>query len=67
MGFFEGFGDELLKVAGPIDWLKKKFAPKKPEQPKPATPSTPWTPKKTPSSLMGKYKFLNRGLKSGRE
>jgi hypothetical protein len=44
--FFHGFADEMLKVAGPIDWIKRKLGMQKkpstttkpPPKPKPAPP-----------------------------
>ena len=40
MSFFLGFGDELVKLAGPVDWIKQKLGYGKP---------APVTPKLAPT------------------
>lgn len=45
--FFNGFADEMLKSAGPLDWIKRKLGMQK------AKPVTPMPkPKKTVSQVV---------------
>jgi hypothetical protein len=50
MSFFYGFGDELIKQAGPLDWIKRKLG----MQPKPVTKPAVKPKVPTPAEQAGK-------------
>jgi len=61
--FFNGFGEELLKLAGPVDWAKKKLGIGKPPKVEPVKtePVKTEPPKKDIYRPMGSQQ---KGLKA---
>ena len=70
MSFFYGFSDELTKMAGPVDWVKKKLgygkpAPAPAPAPKPVLPANTEQAGKALRNAPSGYKRMLRVLRGG--